>query len=377
MAKKVDLIESDVEDVDLTSEERDALEALSELEGAADARWQIHRLKVFGDDKAPGYLGEMTSAELRLSEIQRRWGKGKYRLKGLRSNGTYIKSTTVEVADDLPQKSVPAMTPAADSVKDFMAMVQEREERRAERNRELMLAVVPGAIAGLTGIVTAMMNRPQAQNNVLQDLATLKAVIGPQPERDSPTELMVKMLELGRKYGEKGGGGDSWIDVVKEAVQAAGPLLVEKLGHSPAPTPQHTPAQLSAPQPQPQPQPAPQGEPVKNPLTLLNWAREKLAYLTQKASKNLDASLYADWLVNEVPDGVDILEFAKYLAHPDWWTYLQQFSPGVAPYQGWFAEFRDVLIDVLEEKFAVELIQRDESELASDNEAGEGGVHEA
>ena len=371
------------DDSELNSEEQDAIAALMDIEGGAEARWQIHRIAMIGIDKRPGFVSELTSGELRLSEIQKRFGAGKYRIKGLRSDGTYLKSITVEVADDPPTKSVIAS--GGNETRDVLTIMQEREDRRAERSRELMLAVVPGAITAVAGIFTAMMSRQQPQQNILSDLATLKTVLGPPPQVDSPMDSMIKLMELGRKFG---GGGDkesTWLDVVKEAVATAGPMLMDKLGGAPlqgaspggaapstaiqsAPQNPYLPAPGAVAVPTAQPQA--QGDDVKNPLKLMNWARESLTYLSKKASANADASLYADWLVDNVPEGVDVLEFAKYLAHPDWWTYVQQFCPAVTPYHGWFTEFRDILIDVLEEKFAVQILTESDvdTQIVSDTE---------
>lgn len=358
MAKKhVEVMESDeeVQIEDLSPEEQDVLAALTDIEGSQEARWQIYRIAPSFDGRPTGFLDTLSSPELRLEELQRRFGRGKYRIKGLRPNGTYIKTATVDIATDPPKNE--ATAPKRDDSKDILTILGERDERRAERSRELMLAVIPGAITAVAGIFTAMLSRQQPQNNVLQDVATLKTVLGSHEPRESNLDTVFKALELGMKSSGKGGDGSTWLDVVKEAVTMAGPMLQEKLS-STQPAPRQIPAPVQvANQSTLQPQiPAPTVEPgtdtVNNPMKLINWARETLGFLAKKAAANADIELYVDYVLDNVPEGVDIREFVGYLNHAQWWQYLQQFCPAVAPYNGWFDQFREVLVGSVAEMFA-------------------------
>ena len=380
MAKKSVSLVDDVEELeDLSPEEQDVLAALTDLEGSQDARWQVFR-EAPGNGKPEGYLDTLSTPEIRMDEIKRRFGRGRYKVKGLRADGTYLKQLRFNIALD-PEVASATAQPSGTDIRDVLTIMQEnervradRDEKRSDRTRELMLTVIPGAMTMFGGIVTAIITRqPPPQQNVLSDLATIKAIMGPPAPPHSPIDDMVKLMDLGRKFGAGGDKDSTWLDVVKEAIATAGPALLEKLqGAAPSTGQAPTPAALPAPIP-PTPGAAPipsAGHDVKNPMLLMNWAREKLAYLTTKAAKNAEPDLYADWLVDEVPPGVDILEFAKYLAHPEWWTYLQQFSPPVAPYQGWFAQFRDYLIETLEEKFNVQLLPEvSDAGPRTDNEA--------
>lgn len=342
---------------DLAPEEQDTLRALGELEGANEARWQVWRLPPLPPGTNKGFLGELTTAELSIAELQLKYGKGRYQIKGFLPNGRYLKSTRLEIANDLPSADVKASATLDTSGLDFMQMMQEREERRSERNRELMLAVVPGAITAVAGIFTAMLTRQQPQQNILQDVATLKTVLGRDNEQPTTLETVFKALELGMKNAGGHGSETNWVDVVKEVASSVGPAL---LARAPLPHPSQVPLNAGHPAAAPTPAAAPQLQApgvAQTPeqatmLQLLNWARSTLAMLAKKAAANADPSLYADWVLDNLPDGVDIAPFIQYLQHKDWWQYLQQFSGAVSPYEGWFAEFRELLLDAIEQQHA-------------------------
>ena len=84
-------------------------------------------------------------------------------------------------------------------------------------------------------------------------------------------------------------------------------------------------------------------------LKLLNWARGAMAMLCEKASQNKDTGLYADVVLDSVPQGVNVADFVQYLQREDWFEMLKQFHPNVAHYQGWFAQFREDLLSAYEE----------------------------
>lgn len=342
--------DSDDELDDLTGEDRDALKALLELEGAAEARWKVFRCPPLQPGKAAGYCDTLSSSELSMEEIRARFGRGKYRVQGTRSTGQFIAQKTFDIATDAPSSAQP--TTAAPVNSGFEAFLAS-QEKAAERRRELLTLALPAAIAALPAVLQAL--RPASADPITL-LAGLKQLTPEPPKQPDMTEFMFKVLEFAKRTGASKEGGSSWIDVVKDGISELAPLLVNKLQASQpqslAPT-----AQLSAP-PIAQPvltkangAPLDQSPEEQTMLKLIAWARHTLAFLVTKAAANKDAGLYADYVLDNVPPGVNILEFAKYLNAPNWWEVLQQFDKNVAPYQGWFAQFRDFLIEAVEEQF--------------------------
>lgn len=359
---KVDVIEGtpgveaelDSDLSDLSGEERDALKAILELEGAQDARWKIFRVPPLPPGKAAGFCETLSSAELSMEEIRNRFGRGKYRVQGTRSDGKFIKQVTFDIATDSTALTV---VPAASDNKDFFARMEERELRAQERRDKMMELVIPGALGAITALMTSLAGRQQS--DPIQMIAALKTLTPQQPDM---TSLIVKILDIA-----KDGSGSSdppWLGLAKDAIGQFAPLLTSKIESMTQPassTPTAIVPQIAAPQ-----QSIPEGEPAM--VKLILWARQTLAFLVQKAAANKDAGLYADYILDNVPPGVDIRQFAAYLVQENWWEVLQQFDKGVAPYQGWFAQFRDFLIDALEEQdVQINATQNDSLEIPADS----------
>lgn len=355
-----------VELEDLTGDEQDIVAAIGELEGGEDARWQVTRIAPVPQGKSGGYCETFASNEISKEMIRKTCGKGRYRVRGLRPNGTFLKQFTVEVANDLPLDAVIAQAPANASPTNFMEMMQLMDERRSKARNELLAICAPIIAAAIPSLFG---NRNQG--NSVQDAVTLAASLkqlnGDGNSNMQMMELMFKAMEFAKDSGGKG-GGDSWIDIAKEAVGAVGPMLANKFGptaplQSVSQTQLSAPsadvflrtqsgARLDAPQPVAQLQPPPQENADMGLLNLLPWAKQTLAYLTEKAKANKDAGLYADWLLDNGPPNTDLTPFIQYLAAANWWGVLQQFSPGVAPYEGWFSELRVCVIEAWNEQHA-------------------------
>lgn len=332
---------------DLSAEEQDALKAVLELEGAEDAKWKVFRIPPLAPGKTAGYCDTLTSSEMTMEELRARLGRGKYRIQGTRSNGTYISQKTIDIASDAPSTAVAVVQP--NSTNDALTKFFEAQEKSAERRREMIMVALPAAIAALPAILQSFRGSNSTTDAVTL-LAGLKQLTPEPPKQPDMTEFMFKILDFVKKLpSDKGGSG--FMDVVKDGITELAPLLIQKLQGGTNPVTVALPSPALAPTSQPLSESATTQESPEmlQMLRLANWAKQILAQLTIKAAKNADPGLYADWVLDNVPDGVNIHEFAKYLSNPDWWQYLQQFSPGVAPYQVWFEQFRAELIAVYSE----------------------------
>jgi hypothetical protein len=333
----------DPDDEEFTQEEKDVLAALAELEGGADAKWQVTRLAPTTDpvNKPIGYCDDLASSELSLKEVQRRFGRGKYRIRGFRSGGGFLASKTVTIATD-PPKEIVAQSSQTGDVLTMLEHMNEREEKRAERRRELMMLTVPAAIAALPGIFSALFGNRQATDPV-QLLSGLKNLMPAAPAAPDHSEFVFKMFDRLADIKDPGAKDEGIFGIVKEAIRELAPLAVEKLR---APSAQSGP---TVPQLTQQSEGHPSSTGDNSMLALLSWAKQTLQMLSVDAARNTDPSLCADWVLAHLPAGVDITQFVKYLHAENWWTTLQQFYPGVTPYQGWFHQFRDDLLSAYEE----------------------------
>ncbi len=358
----------------LSGEELDILRALTELEGGQDAKWQIYRKPPLKQGQREGFLTALSSAELSMEEIQHRFGSGKYAIRGFKSNGRFLKQTTVEVATDIDKPDNKASASSNSDTRDVLAIIQEREEKRAERSRELMALTIPAAITGVVSIITAVLSRQQQKTNGIEDMvqlsAALKGLMPPAENALSTADMMFKAMDFATKHAGKG-DNSPWVDLAKEAMGTITPLLESRMA-------QPMQQELLPRQPlQPQltsnvnNQEQPAMQPF-NVMKMMGWARDTLGYLAVKAQQNRDAGLYADWLLDNVPPDVDIKEFAKYIRQESWWTVLQQFQPAVKPYEGWFSEFRLALMEAYADQFETTEGNSDEqsSESGSTTEPG-------
>lgn len=83
-------------------------------------------------------------------------------------------------------------------------------------------------------------------------------------------------------------------------------------------------------------------------VSLLPYLRKQMELLVIKAARNSDPGLYAELLLDNLPDGVNPKTLLAFIQRDDWWTVLQEFDARVEPYAGWFTNFRNDLIDAIE-----------------------------
>ena len=148
MGKKT-ITTEEVDDTSAAEEilEPDVIRALTELEGTGEIRWQIHRIAPPGPNV--GYLITLSTPELSLERIASE-GPGKYKVIGMRPDGKFFKSKTVEIGTRQSESARPLEL--AELVK------------KASSNGETgMLPLVMNLMTQNTSIVTAALARPQPE----------------------------------------------------------------------------------------------------------------------------------------------------------------------------------------------------------------------
>jgi hypothetical protein len=68
-----------------------------------------------------------------------------------------------------------------------------------------------------------------------------------------------------------------------------------------------------------------------------------LPMIIAQAAADNDPGTYADMLYDNVP----LPEIRKWIARPDWFAVLQSLDPRVAPYEKWFTELHDLIVEGL------------------------------
>jgi hypothetical protein len=354
-AAQVVHLEGGTLEVDEDAQDPDELRALAELNAGSDVKWSIHRVSDMGG-KRPGYCGALTTAELTLDRIATEWGIGKYKVRGTRSNGQFAGQSTITIAEAPKgtETKTAALVPgtAPTSIQDFIALMEAKDLQRSQSMREwaAILAPIFAPIAA---------NMFGSKGPTLQDLtATLvnmKALNGGSESSLSKIEELAKLVEVVQGIGGEGGKGSGWADIVRDGIKTVGdvlPVLAARIpGMVPPPAlpapPLASPFATSAPPAARSAQPPPPKAATPM-LQLLGWLKEQLTALAHQASLNKDPNLYADVVLDNLPQ-VDPTMLRDMLAKPDWWSTLCQFSPNVQPYPQWFAECREALLKGLDE----------------------------
>jgi uncharacterized protein with GYD domain len=337
------------------ADDADEIRALSELDSSGDVRWNVFRSMPAA---TAGWVGVFSTSELSLERIAQEFGIGRYRVKGSRPNGTIAGQRTVSIAA-VPKSlvtvaAVPSSAPTG-GVQDFISLMEAKDKERSANM--LQWAAILGPIA--TAMLPALFGQ---KGPTLQDLtATLvnmKQLNGGSESQLTKIEELAKLVEVVQGIGGDGGGGKStWADIVRDGIKTVGdvlPALASRIPGMLPPPPHASPPMVprgtlpsSAP-PDARSAQSPQPKAETPMLQLLGWLKEQLSALAHQASLNKDPQLYADVVLDNLPQ-VDPKMLRDMLGKPDWWATLCQFSPNVQPYPQWFAECREALIRGLDE----------------------------
>lgn len=316
-------------------------------------------------DTKKGYVGELTPAEFTYETVRKRWGAGRYRIRCMGPRGMVPGGGTIDIAEQA--EAAPGTQPAGDLLSVLRAEREaERDRERAEKNEReerflkwgaILVPVLTPAISGLFGA------KKEGITELVTALASMKQLQGGD---ESKVDQFIKMFELAQSVGGKGGGETNWLDIVKEGISGARPLienLATRALSSPSPdgaprggfglspaltSPLTTPPALPSSSATPTPDPSTSGSNQDNPmLALLPWLKNQLEFLIVQAARDRDPALYAELMVDNLPDAVKPENLVQLVSQDNWWTVLQNFNPQVKPYQGWFTGFRQELLVML------------------------------
>jgi hypothetical protein len=358
-------------------EEQDTIRAIKEMEGADDANFIIWRVLPATNQ---GYCGEMTAAEFTMKGMAEQFGPGKYKVRAQRSNGQYLKQTSVVVASPARPTMTPAATPAGSSaVQDVLAIIKAEKESDSERRRDLMLTLAPVLAGPAVELCKLLFGRKD--NSMTEVVGLMRELNGLQPkQRDADPlsqisqvkEIMATVKEM---LPEKESTGSTWVDLVRDGINQLGlPLLsaiqMRQAGGAPAaplqplPTPPLAQPQLQ----QPPPAPPPTTQDNNNPMIgLIMWLRSQLPLMLQAAQRNGDPALYAEVMADSLPPNTDRAVVKNALLQPNWFQGLAQMAPQIQPYEGWFTQLRHELVRMIDDA------ERDDALAAQHGAAGQDG----
>lgn len=308
-----------------------------------------------------GFVGEMSPAEFTTERAARVFGPGRYKVRPMGPRGFIKGGGTLEIAEPaapLPGESMDIAT--------LLKSLDERDAQRRLASNERTMEYVR-ILAPIVGpIVAALMGRnsstdipalisalkptpPPSLNEFAATLASLKALGG---EKNSDLEVFMRALEFSKDLN-RGDHQTGWMDIVKEI---AGPLVGKVTNGAMGPAfplpPRQVPPTLIAEQvSEPaQAQPAQGQAQDMNAIQWMQFFHSSLDQLIHQAARNRDPGLYAEVLVDNLPEESSKEKLLQFLGREDWWNAMSKFHGGVLPYQGWFTQLREQVILILTDK---------------------------
>jgi hypothetical protein len=333
-------------------------------------------------DKA-GFCDKIPVAEFDLSLLKTRYGPGTYRVRFNGPTGFLPGGSTIKVAPS-PDKSTAAGGGATD-LSSLLELMERRDAERRARTDDWMKL----GITALGPVLAAWVSRSSQGTDVAALASALKPAPGPsladlsqvmvnmrsmtEPKgTESNVDTILRVFEAaqGMMGGEKEGSGgtqSNWIDIVRDLIKSAPeaikPILQAKMGammqaqraaapvtqvqpQIPNPVQKVTPVPVN-PIPPDQPE-ATQGDNNVNMLMFMMPAiRANLEKVVGWAEKDRDPSIYADVLVDELPDNFgNYIPFPKlfeYLNHPQWFEEICKIEPRLQPHREWCDECRQCI----------------------------------
>jgi len=339
-------------------EDGEFFKAAQEIEQTEGIKFIVVRVSP-GEKK--GYVGELPASEMTMENVKKNFGPGKYRIRAQGPHGFVAGGGTVTVAEfvQLPQAVVPATPGMGPNYFEIQRAFDERQHARMIQMLTI-LAPVLGTIFGnkssmdIPALITALKPAPApGLGELTTALANLRAVSG---ERGGGSDMdkMIQMAEF-IKSMQSGDRETTWIDAIKDV---AAPLVDKITGGSmgqripllPRRPPPPMPPQVMTPgNPAPVVHPPEPPQVQENPgmLGLVNYLREQLDGLIVQASRNKNPELYAELLLDNLPEGLQPSQLVSMLERADWWPILSNFHAGVAPYAEWFGRLREHVLDFI------------------------------
>lgn len=403
----------------------DLFAALDEMRGTAGVTFIIVRTFPSTPDMA-GYVGSLTPAEFSLERMTELYGPGKYRVRVKGPKGWLPGGGTVAIAKGISAGATPAGTPGGDFAT-FLRTVQERDAAAAARRDRYIELAIPGAITllaavlgknngpDITALITAMRPAPGPSiTDLVTSLSSLKTLTEV-PKAEGSASQIEMLLTIMEKFKDLSGGDKgetNWADfastIAREALPALQPLLEGIRANQ-----QRVPSQplLMPPSGAPRVGMSPMVKPILNPSStapisstdstptadasgdstnteasemnaialFMPMIREQLLKIFGWAQANRDTSLYAEVLLEELPEIVHksipppkALEFLK---HPHWFEIVTNVEPRLADHREWCDALRVELIEIIEEQLKSDA--RKARKVAASRDNATGAISEA
>lgn len=273
-----------------------------------------------------------------LEPLTKKFGSGSYRIK------VYAEHESGRMVVKANQVIKILLDPAEDARIAAARNPQQPQQQGGNVDPNAMALMIARAVAD-----AMPKQQPQQQPDMLAMLNGLAGIVQrivPQPTQpQTPAFNPIDALKMGIELARDNSGGDSGSPMLRVIEKMAPAFLGVLQQAQPMQQPQQ-PAVLPAPAQMPQ-------QPIQETPEMFEAAKQKAAQLAlqqgllslcEKAARNADVALYADF----VADNVDENTLAQFLDNPEWFAYLVSVCPEVGKYQQWFTDLRNAVAALYE-----------------------------
>ena len=346
----------------------DLFAAIDQLRAAQGVNFLVQCL---APKEKAGYLGAIPAAEFSLEILRERFGGGLYKIlvkgpKGFLPGGGNVQiSMANESARNAPRGELET----------FVELMERRDRESATRRDRLMEIGIPA----LTSVLAAFIGRQPQQGTDIAMLAaalkgpsmgelatTMQSLQALSAPRADPFDTALKMMERVKDFATDGSepkAGSSWLDVVRDLIREAGPMLGGVAQHLAAQQAQQVHMQRMRQPPSVTVEPTAELPRAQNPAPTSQIATseeqqmlamfkpmivEKLKEIAGWAEKELEPTTYVEVFMDSLPSNIGQFlpqdKALEYVSHPDWYTVVCEWEPRLAAHKEWCEEFREYLL---------------------------------
>lgn len=333
-AEDVEFLEGSID------EELDKMAADFEAGDPNEYRVKVYRV-LEGKGRAAYLFAALSSDFPILDKIRDTYGSGHYEVRLLRKNILNKRwRTEIEAAPKPVEKPIDSnaqvMLGAIEKLGEMVFRMNEALQNRIAQMQAPPALPAPEAI-----------DQTKLMSNMLTAMLQMKQLFGPSNGGNSITqsiEMFSKGVELAKELSGGNGNENIW-GVLKDMVGTFGKPIAEaamRLDKLQGPQVVQPPIMLNKDSPA---QSAAAGAVRGNPNMQQMMLKSQLDFLLKQAKKDGDPELYANLILDNVPEQA----VRDFIMRPDAMQKLNELNPEVAQYAVWFTELQSALTDILSE----------------------------
>lgn len=350
--------EDDDQFEELDAQEDGALSrTIEELKAGGSVKVDVYRILPV---ERAGWCRSYSILAFSIDKLAKDFGAGAYRVKFKDQHERFVKGGTqrIDIAEPVGSHET-----SPSSIQDIVAIFkEERERERIDREKrkgewwelgKLLLPIVAPKILDMFG---GSRNNLADMIRAVKDLKDLQA---PTPDLGAQFNQVVGILQGAKELvgDNTAQTGSTWVDLVRDVLQspAVGAIasgLIPQPGGVPGMSVCAVPPRATTPPAVPKATKqvascvgaSPKVDPM---LEQLNWLKSVVTDLLMQASRHSSPRIYAEVVLDNLPEFVTPRDLLERLSNPGWLAQLTLLEPRVGEHQQWFTKFRDYALKAL------------------------------